>query len=227
MPQPWAKKFYNSKEWRALRERLIVEAHFLCAECGENYLKDSAQLVGHHITELTPANIQDVNIALNPANIKIICRRCHDKQHRRFECANERKRNVYIVYGSPCSGKNSYVNQVAQFGDLIVDLDAIYQAISGCQCHYHPNNLKRNAFDVRDCLIEQIRIRKGNWRDAYIIGGYPRKLQREQLAAKLGAELIYIETTRERAKLVALASRGTQGNEWCGFVDRWFDSFEP
>lgn len=224
MSQAWAKKFYNSKEWRALRARLIVEAHFLCAHCGENYLKDSAQLVGHHIKELTPANIQDVNISLNPANIEIICRRCHDKEHRRFEFGNER--NVYIVYGSPCSGKKAYVNQVSQHGDLIVDLDAIYQAISGCQSHYHPNGLKKVAFAVRDTLLEQVRMRVGFWHDAYIIGGYPRKLQREQLAAKLGAELIYMETTREEAKLAALASRGTQGQEWCTYIDRWFDSFE-
>ena len=224
MPQPWAKKFYNSKEWRALRERLIVESNFRCAECGESYLKKSAQLIGHHIKELTPENIQDANIALNPANIKIICRRCHDKEHRRFEFGGDHK--VYIVYGSPCSGKSTYVNQVRQRGDLIVDFNAIMKAVSGYEFN-PPNNLKKVAFVVRDTLLEQIRMRVGYWNDAYIIGGYPHKLQREQLADKLGAELIFIETTREQAKLIALASKGTQGQEWCGFIDRWFDSFEP
>lgn len=209
----------------ALRERLIAEADFQCAECGGRYLQDSAQLIGHHIKELTPANIQDANIALNPANIKIICRRCHDKEHRRFEFGGDR--NVYIVYGSPCSGKNYYVNQVAQQGDLIVDINAIWQAVSGCDRYYYPKSLKSIVFAVRDTLIEQIRLRTGHWHDAYIIGGYPRKLQREQLAEKLAAELIFIETTREKAKLVALANRGTQGTEWCGYIDSWFDSFEP
>lgn len=225
MAQAWAKKFYNSKQWRALRERLIVEARFLCAQCGENYLKDSAQLVGHHIKELTPANVTDANISLNPANIKIICRRCHDKEHRRFEFGNTH--NVYIVYGSPCAGKSSYVNQVSQRGDLIVDLDAIYQAISGLPYHEHSNGLKRIAFAVRDTLLEQVRMRVGFWHDAYIIGGYPRKIQREQLAKKLGAELIFIDTTREQAKLRAQATRGTLAENFCGYVDSWFDSFEP
>ncbi len=225
MAQPWAKQFYNSKPWRQLRERLIVEADFLCAECGERYMQNSAQLVAHHIKELSPANVHDANIALNPDNIKIICRRCHDKEHRRFEFANDR--NVYIVYGSPCAGKNSFVNQLARRGDLIVDLDAIYRAISGCSYHWHPNGLKKVAFAVRDTLIEQIRLRNGFWHDAFIIGGYPRKLQREQLAAKLGAELIFIDTTREHAKLIAMASRGSQAMEWCNYIDRWFDSFQP
>lgn len=225
MSQAWAKKFYNSKEWRALRQTLIAERNFLCEECGESYLKDSTQLIGHHIKELTPTNIHDISISLNPANIKIICRRCHDKEHRRFEFGGEH--NVYIVYGSPCAGKNTYVNQVSQRGDLIVDFDAIMQAISGCPSHYHLNGLKKPAFAVRDTLIEQIRIRNGYWHDAYIIGCYPRKLQREKLAEKLGAELVYIEMTREKAKLIAMSSRGAQGQEWCGFVDRWFDSYEP
>ena len=64
MSQAWAKKFYNSKEWRALRQTLIAERNFLCEECGESYLKDSTQLIGHHIKELTPANIHDISISL-------------------------------------------------------------------------------------------------------------------------------------------------------------------
>ena len=225
MSQAWAKKFYNSNQWRTLRQRLIVEAHFLCALCGDSYLKDSSLLVAHHINELSPNNVTDPNVALNPRNIQIICRRCHDKIHRRFEFGGSR--NVYIVYGSPCAGKNTFVNQVSQRGDLIVDFDAIMAAISGCDFHFHVNALKRNVFAVRDALIEQIRLRIGNWHDAYIIGGYPRKLQREQLAAKLNAELIFIDIPREQAKLNALASRGSLAEEFCTFIDRWFDAFEP
>ncbi len=225
MSAPWAKKFYNRKAWRDLREQLIITANFLCAECGESYLKDSTQLVGHHIKELTPANINDAQIALNPSNIKIICRKCHDKIHQRFEFGNEH--NVYLVYGAPCSGKSTYVNQIARRGDLIVDLDAIYSALSGCQYHDNPNNLSRTVFAVRDTLIEQIRLRSGNWNDAYIVGGYPRKLQREQLAAKLGAELIYLETTPEQAKATATMTRGLLAAQWHGYIERWFREFEP
>lgn len=224
MAQAWAKKFYNSKEWRQLREQLIVAANFLCADCGENYLKDSAQLIGHHIKNLTPQNINDVNVSLNPANIKIICRRCHDKAHDRFSYDSGQK--VYIVYGAPCSGKSTYVNQISQRGDLIVDLDAIYSAISGCLYHDHPNGLRRVAFAVRDTLIEQIRLRVGYWHDAFIIGGYPRKIQRNELANKLGAELVYVETTREQAKAIARMTRGVLAVEWCKYIDNWFDSLE-
>ena len=225
MAKAWAKSFYNSKAWRQLRERLIVENNFLCADCGESYLQNSTQLVGHHIIELTPQNINDPNISLNPDNIKIICRKCHDKEHERFSF--DSGQNVYIVYGSPCSGKNTYVNQMACRNDLIVDVDAIFQAISLCNPYEHPNNLKRVAFAVRDTLIEQIRLRNGFWHNAFIIGGYPRKLQRVQLADKLRADLIFIETTREQAKATATMTRGIFAKQWLDYIDKWFDSFEP
>ena len=225
MAQVWAKNFYNSKAWRSLRERLIVENNFLCSECGESYLNDSTQLVGHHIKELTPENINDANISLNPDNIKIICRKCHDKAHERFSFDSGQK--VYIVYGSPCSGKSTYVNQLAGRKDLIVDLDAIFAAISICPYHEHSKSVKQVVFAVRDTLIEQIRLRVGYWKDAYIIGGYPRKLQREQLAEKLSAELVYIETTREQAKATAAMTRGTLAEQWYSYIDNWFDAFEP
>lgn len=224
MAAPWAAKFYNGRAWRNLRERLIIEADFLCADCGESYLRDSTQLVGHHIKELTPENINDASIALNPDNIKIICRKCHDKAHERF--AYDCGQKVYIVYGAPCSGKSTYVNQMARRHDLIVDLDAIYAAISICPYHEHQNSLKRAAFAVRDTLIEQVRLRVGNWRDAYIVGGYPRKLQREQLAARLDAELVFVETTIERAKATATLTRGVLARQWHGYIDDWFAAFE-
>lgn len=225
MSQLWAKNFYNSSAWRQLRLRLIIENNFLCADCGDSYLNDSTQLVGHHITELTPQNINDVNISLNPDNIKIICRKCHDKAHQRFSF--DSGQNVFIVYGAPCSGKNSYVNQIACRYDLIVDLDAIFSAISICPSHDQPNNLKRVAFAVRDSLIEQIRLRNGFWHNAFIIGGYPRKLQREQLAKKLGAQLIFIDSTREQAKATAIATRGVFAKQFLMYIDDWFDSFQP
>lgn len=225
MAAPWATKFYNSRAWRTLRERLIVEANFLCADCGESYLKESAQLVGHHVKELTPENVQDANVALNPSNIKIICRKCHDKAHERF--AYDGGQKVYLVYGAPCSGKSTYVNQLARRGDLIVDLDAIYSAISVCQYHEHSNSVKRAAFAVRDTLLEQIRLRVGFWRDAFVVGGYPRKLHREQLAARLGAEVVLVETTPELAKVTADVTRGALARQWHGYIDEWFAAFEP
>lgn len=226
MAEPWAARFYNGKAWRALRGRLIAERNYICEECGGNFALEPSRLVGHHKKELTPENITDINISLNPANIKIICKECHDKEHERFAYGGGR-RTVYLVYGAPCSGKSSWINQMMERGDLRIDLDEIFECLSGCMLYDHPKNLNRQAFAVRDLLLDQVYMRAGSWQTVFVAGGYPRKMQREQLAAKLGAELVYIETTPEEAKARAMQSRGTMGQEWCGYIDKWFREFEP
>lgn len=227
MAEPWAVQFYNGKSWRSLRGRLIAERNYICEECGGNFVFEPSRLVGHHKIELTPENITDVNIALNPDNIKIVCKECHDKEHKRFAYSDNRQRNVYLVYGAPCSGKSTWINQMMERGDLRIDLDAIFECLSGCTLYDHPKALNRLAFSVRDLLLDQVRMRAGKWQAAFVVGGYPRKMQREQLAIRLGAELVYIETTREEAKARAMISRGSFGQEWCGYIDKWFNAFEP
>lgn len=40
-------------------------------------------------------------------------------------------------------------------------------------------------------------MRLGNWQNAFIVGTYPLKMERQRLADKLGAELIFIETEKD------------------------------
>lgn len=39
----------------------------------------------HHIIELTPDNINNPSISLNPRNLMLLCNDCHNKLHHRFE----------------------------------------------------------------------------------------------------------------------------------------------
>lgn len=223
MAQEWAIKFYNSKAWQDLRWKRILEENFTCQECHENYILTPEKLIGHHSVELSPQNITDPNIALNSSLIKIVCKKCHDKVHKRF--GYNRNREITIVYGAPCSGKNTLVNQLANRGDIIVDMNRLYQAISGCALYDKPDNIRFNVFAMRDLLIEQIRTRAGKWQSAWVIGGYARKLEREALAARLGARLLWCEATIDECKARARAVHSNQYKEWCGYIERWFNDF--
>ena len=55
-----------------------------------------------------------------------------------------------LVYGSACSGKNTYVREHSHEGDLIIDFDALHQAISGLSSHGHDENLIGYVYDARD-----------------------------------------------------------------------------
>ena len=73
--KPYAKKFYNSKEWINCRASYISTVHGLCEHClarGEHvpgYIVD-------HIEELTPENINDPEVSLNHGNLQYLCLPC-------------------------------------------------------------------------------------------------------------------------------------------------------
>ena len=76
MARDFAKSFYRSKEWEATREYILLRDHYLCQECGA-----PAEEV-HHIVHLSPANIGDPNVTMNPDNLRSLCKQCHFDAHR-------------------------------------------------------------------------------------------------------------------------------------------------
>ncbi|NLB52074.1 MAG: HNH endonuclease [Syntrophomonadaceae bacterium] len=210
--------FYCRKPWLDLSFNLKIAAKGKCQRCGTT-VKDIKYLIGHHKIELTEENVNDPSIALNPVHIEIICLDCHNKEHRRFGG----KKQVYIVYGSPLSGKNTAVREMMQYGDIVLDIDALWQAVTFQPAYIKPDNCKFNLFKLRDEMLDQIKTRYGNWYDAYIIGGYPEKYERERLAQMLGAEMIYCESTREEC-LTRLHNSG-RPKAWENYINDWWDKF--
>lgn len=212
--------FYKSKEWEALLEQLKLErvdnsGNVVCEYCGLPIIK-KYDCIGHHKIELTDANVNDYNVSLNSENIMLIHHKCHNKIHERFSGF---KQKVYIVYGSPCSGKSTWVNDVAYNDDLIVDMDSIWECICNSDRYHKPNRLKSNAFGIRDTLIDMIKCRRGMWRNAYVIGGYPLASDRERLSKLLGAELIFIDESKDTC-----LSRA-KNSDWVNYVNEWFDLY--
>ncbi len=68
------KKFYNSDEWKIFRQQIILSRRkngkVVCENCGKNIVI-SKHIQVHHLEELTEDNYKDVNISLNPDNVKV------------------------------------------------------------------------------------------------------------------------------------------------------------
>jgi hypothetical protein len=79
-------------------------------------------------------------------------------------------------------------------GDLVVDLDMLYMAVSMQPMHDTPDELLRVVWEVRDFLYGLITQRKGEWATAWVIAALPKAKQRELLINELSAELIEIDT---------------------------------
>lgn len=219
---PKLKAFYNSQEWITFREAVMVERGFYCEHCGR-LIVDKNELTVHHIEELTPFNVDDPMISLNPDNVLVVhAHPCHDEIHKRFGFAGKQK--VYIVYGAPLSGKTSYVKRYKGHQDLVVDMDRLYQAVTLLPLYHKPNSLLQNVLTIRDALLYNIRTRKGKWQNAWVIGGYPDKYRRNQLKDQLGAELIFIDEPKDIC-IARIAETGRDEHEWKKFIDNWFEKY--
>lgn len=212
--------FYTSRAWTTFvaqlkLDRLNERGELICARCGQPIVK-KYDCIGHHIIELTDDNVNDATIALNPDNVELIHFSCHNKIHRRFDGFYQ---SVYLVYGSPCAGKSTWVQQNANPDDLIVDIDRVWECLSMQDKYSKNDRIKSNVFGVYDTLIEQVKRRVGKWRGAYIIGGYPLASDRERLCDLLRAQPIFIDETRETCEARAV------NDDWREYIADWFDAY--
>lgn len=221
--------FYSSKEWLKFRrvviaERLTPEGETICEHCGKPIVK-AYDIILHHVKELTEENVNDYNVSLNPDNIMLIHHKCHNIIHNKL---GHRERGIYLVYGPPLSGKSSYVADIKQPGDLIIDIDSIWECVSGCNRYVKPGRLNSVVFGIRDYLLDAVRYRRGKWINAYIIGGYPLVSDRERLCRELGAQEIFIECEKEECiDRLLQCGDGRNIQEWIKFIDSWFDKYIP
>lgn len=218
------KTFYNSDKWSIFRLNLIAERGNKCSRCKQTIAK-SKDIIGHHKIELTPENVHDHMISLNPELVDLVCFDCHNKEHNRFGHSGEKK--VFLVYGPPMSGKTTFVNENMQRGDIVVDMDRLYAAITGLPEYDKPDNLLPIIRGIHNVLIDNIKTRYGKWHNAWVIGGYADKYKRERLANDIGAEIIFCDVSKQEClnRLKVDAGRQYRQDEWEGYIDKWFESY--
>lgn len=213
--------FYTSKAWINLVSRLKLErvnksGDLLCEYCHKPIVA-KYDCIGHHVIPLDETNVHDANIALNPSNIQLVHHACHNAIHSRF---GYERRTVYLVYGSPCAGKTTWTLNTMGHEDIMLDIDRLWSAIC---VGGKPDRLKSNVFGLRDCLLDQIKTRRGKWRNAYIIGGYPLLMERQRICNILGAEPIYIDCEKE----TCLERSQEKGIDYKKFVLDWWERYQP
>lgn len=232
-------EFYKSTKWEKFRkviieERTDADGYIHCAICGKPILK-KYDLIVHHKQEVDDANVNNVDVSLNPENVECVHFQCHNKIHERFgynktSVHTYKPKKVYLVYGAPLSGKTTWVHSVATADDLVVDMDSIWQMISINERYTKSNSLKSVAFEMRDKLYDVIRYRNGKWTNAFVISGSALKGDRERLKQRICAnEVIFIDTSKQEC-LSRLRNRNIseeQKAEQIGWVMDWFDRYQP
>lgn len=228
-----ASEFYTSKEWRGLRELLMNErvneqGEIICAECGKPIVKQY-DCIAHHVNEITAQNLNDPSVTLNPENILLVHMTCHNAIHNRFGGRLKSwQRKVYYVYGAPCSGKTTFVRKNMQRGDLVLDIDRLWSALSGLPEYEKPNELKPIVFNARNAILDSIKTRAGNWQQAFVIEGGALLGDRKRRIETLGAEPIFIDATREECfqRLAEDEERREVQPQWAEYIEKWYALFQ-
>ena len=228
-------RFYKSREWEEFRVRLIAERTdaegILRDEITGEVLLRKYDVILHHVIELTDENVDDVTIALNGDNIKIVSFKTHNRLHKRYgEGAVSRRgtvvHKVYVVWGSPCSDKSSWVDGVADEGDIIVDIDRLWGAVrwNGSGGVDKPFGCKSVVFKLWRDLIDMIKVRYGSWENAYVIMGGALTADRERMEKDLNADrLVFIEKDKESCLTVARE----RGGDWEQWETDWWEKYSP
>ena len=76
----YAAQFYSSQAWKRCRQAYRKQARGLCERCLTKGIYRPGEIV-HHIKHITPENIMDPAVTLNPDNLQLLCRDCHAEIH--------------------------------------------------------------------------------------------------------------------------------------------------
>lgn len=218
--------FYRSREWEQFRELVIQERTkedgFVYDEVTGKPILRRYDLILHHKIELTEQNVNDRMISLNPDNIMIVSHKTHNQIHDKLAKLT-RVRQVFLVYGAPLSGKTTWVQDNKGDDDYVVDMDNIWQCITGGKRYYKPNRLKAVAFKIRDAELDAVKYRLGKWSNAYVISSSSLPSERERIASEIGARVIHIDTKEDECiKRLIKNPEGRNIDEWKGYISEYF-----
>jgi len=133
---------------------------------------------------------------------------------------------IQVIAGAPGSGKTTYVAQHAQAGDLIVDVDALYHAMSGLAWYDKPQSLLKYVLAARDGVLDK--LARSPAINAWIVAEAPTLAERNRLRDRFDAQVTVMETPAFDCLLRISADerRKEQLQEWIPRVQSWWQRYE-
>ena len=95
--------FYSSRAWKNCRDAYVKSQGGLCERC-----RQAGRIVPgdevHHKIRLNPKTVNDPSVALNWANLELLCESCHKAEHkkvkaRRWSCGPDGRLDPPLVEG--------------------------------------------------------------------------------------------------------------------------------
>lgn len=90
------RKFYKSTEWQALRIKVLERDNYECQECKRNGYVYTDKHDPDKRKRLDVDHIQEIefhpDLALEIDNLEVLCVKCHNKKHNRFNDNTKQKK---------------------------------------------------------------------------------------------------------------------------------------
>lgn len=130
------------RRWRLARDIWLAQ-HPLCTD---PYKLHPRRYVAANVVDHIVPHRGDPVKFWDRTNWQSLCTPCHghktcQEQHFSQPTQSRRQGRVYLVYGPPCGGKSTYVENHRAAGDLVIDYDIIMSQMSGRPIHDHDSAL--------------------------------------------------------------------------------------
>lgn len=163
-----------------------------------------------------------------PMSAPKVCagRGCGATTYAKF-CDPCRQRNcrVFLVIGPSGSGKSTWVRKQAKPGDLVIDFDLIFKAISLQPIFEKPTNLLPFVLAARDAMLKLI----GNYENtgaAYIIRNKITRVEIEAFRREFDAKIVLLKVAPDECirRIEADPTRpASQLQDWRNRINEWWD----
>ena len=130
---------------------------------------------------------------------------------------------VTIVCGAPGSGKTSWAARQMCWGDLILDIDTLYQALTGLPMYDKPQTLLPVVLAIRDAVVAQLN-KPNQVQKAFIITTTTKHAEIIAMAQKLKGRVVVLGTASVTClqRISADPRRKDKLEQWQQLVKRWF-----
>lgn len=136
---------------------------------------------------------------------------------------------VTLVCGAPGAGKTTFVKEKMKRGDLLIDLDMIFSALTGLDHHDNPQSLLGIAIEARNAVLMRASLMGADRPRTWIIACAPSRRERQFYKGLFPNLSVVIIDTPAVVCLERIGKDPMRAGRWAHFkniVEKWFDSFE-